>query len=65
MNDHEFLTVPEVAALLRISRNHAYELVAQGALPSIRLGKRIRISRDLLDQWIRHQKGEDTDEQAA
>ena len=65
MNDHEFLTVPEAAALLRISRNLAYELVAQGVLPSIRLGRRIRIPRDLLDQQIRRQRREDAHEQAA
>ena len=55
MNDRKFLTVPEAAALLRISRNHAYDLVAQGVLPFIRLGRRILIPRDLLDQWIREE----------
>ncbi len=55
MNDRKFLTVPEAAVLLRISRNHAYDLVAQGVLPSIRLGRRILIPRDLLDQWIREE----------
>ena len=65
MNDHEFLTVPEVAKLLRISRNLVYELVAQGVLPSIRLGRRILVPRDLLDQQIRRQRREDAHEHAA
>ena len=46
------LTVTEAATLLRISRNLAYELVAQGRLPHIRLGRVIRISRLGLESWI-------------
>lgn len=39
------LTVPEVARLLRIGRNLAYELVARGDIPSRRLGRRIVVPR--------------------
>ena len=59
MNNHEYLTVPEVAGLLRISRNLAYELVAQGELPSFRLGSRIRIPRDRLSNWLKRQQSGD------
>ena len=59
MHDHEYLTVPEVAGLLRISRNLAYELVAQGELPSFRLGSRIRIPRDRLSNWLTRQQSGD------
>ena len=62
MNDHEVLTVEEAAKVLRISRNHAYGLVAQDKLPSIRLGRRIRIPRDLFDNWMKHQQTGDDDE---
>jgi len=51
------LTVPEAARLLRISRNLAYELVAQGRLPHIRLGRRILIPRFGLEQWIAREAG--------
>lgn len=51
------LTVEEAAQLLRISRNLAYELVAQGELPHLRLGKRIVIPRDGLMSWIERQSG--------
>jgi excisionase family DNA binding protein len=34
-------TVPEVAKILRIGRNQAYEMAAQGKIPAIRLGKRL------------------------
>ena len=35
------LTVTEAATVLRISRSTAYALVASGAVPSIKLGRRI------------------------
>ena len=51
------LTVREAAKLLRISPNLAYELVAQGRLPHIRLGRRILIPRHGLEQWIAQEAG--------
>ncbi len=48
------LTVPETAKLLRISRNLAYELIAQGGIPAIRLGRIIRVPRAALDEWLAH-----------
>jgi excisionase family DNA binding protein len=39
--DRLALTVTEAASILGISRALAYELVARGELPSIRLGRRL------------------------
>lgn len=58
-DDTELLTVPETARLLRISRNLAYELVARGELPAVRLGRVIRIPRHELRARIRAQAGGD------
>jgi excisionase family DNA binding protein len=44
------LTVPEVARLLRIGRNLAYELVARGDILSRRLGRKILIPRAELEE---------------
>jgi excisionase family DNA binding protein len=49
------LTVPETAKLLRISRNLAYDLVARGEIPAVRLGRVIRIPRGALEQWVARQ----------
>lgn len=58
MNDDQLLlTVPETAKLLRISRNLAYELVARGELPAVRLGRVIRIPRDALETWVKESAG--------
>ena len=42
------LTVEETAELLRISRGSAYEAVRAGDIPSIRIGRRILVPRQLL-----------------
>jgi len=52
LEDHPLLTVQEAAELLRVSRNAAYDLVARGELPAIRLGRQIRISRALIEGWL-------------
>ena len=47
-----FLTVREAAAVLRISKSKAYELVSSGELPHVRFGKVVRISRAGLQEWL-------------
>ncbi|MFI5042378.1 MAG: helix-turn-helix domain-containing protein, partial [Acidimicrobiales bacterium] len=46
------LTVEEAVALLGISRTLAYELVARGDLPCLRLGRRVLISRQALERMV-------------
>jgi excisionase family DNA binding protein len=46
------LKVKEIAALLRISLSQAYELIAQGVIPSIRFGKAIRVPRAALEEHL-------------
>jgi len=54
MPDHECLTlsVPEAAQLLGVSRALAYQLVARGELPSLRLGKRLVVPRHVIDALL-------------
>ena len=46
------LSVPELAAVLGISRAGAYELVKEPEFPSLMIGSRIIIPRDKLIKWI-------------
>jgi excisionase family DNA binding protein len=46
------MTVPEVAKLLGISRNFAYELARRGEIPVIRFGKRILVPRIALENKL-------------
>jgi excisionase family DNA binding protein len=45
-------TVEEAAALLGISRAHAYQLVARGQLTHVRLGRRIVVPKRALDELV-------------
>jgi excisionase family DNA binding protein len=46
------LSVEEAGALLGISRDLAYDLVARWELPSVRLGRRLVVSRRALEDAL-------------
>ena len=46
------ITVQEAAIVLRLKRSTAYELVRQGAIPSFKIGRHIRVSRIELEKLI-------------
>lgn len=46
------LTVEEAARLLRISRGKAYALAASGELPTVRMGRSVRVRRDRLEAFL-------------
>lgn len=50
------LTPASAAELLSISRSSAYEMIASGELPSIKLRGRTRIPRTDLERWIDEQR---------
>jgi excisionase family DNA binding protein len=50
----ELLTVEEVAQILRVTKQRAYELCRQDVLPHVRLGRQIRIHPDRLSEWLAH-----------
>ena len=53
---HEWLKVPEVARIIRVARSRAYELVAGGEIPSVRIGRSVRVSRKELALWLEEQR---------
>mgnify|MGYP003018416680 FL=1 len=46
------LSVPEMAAALGISRAVAYELARSEGFPALRIGTRIVIPKDKLQEWV-------------
>ena len=52
MEDRVVLTVNEVAKLLGLSRASAYQGVARGEIPSIRVGRRILVPRQALERML-------------
>jgi len=51
-NERLTLSVNEAAEVLGISRAFAYELVARGELPCLRLGRRVVVPRHALEQLL-------------
>ncbi len=46
------LSVPEMAAALGISRAGAYELARSEGFPALRIGTRIVVPKDKLQEWV-------------
>ena len=46
------LSVPEMGAALGISRAGAYELARSEGFPALRIGTRIVILKDKLEEWV-------------
>ncbi len=53
------LRIPEVAETLGMGRTKIYEMIATGELPTIRIGRAVRISVTTLQKWVeeREQQG--------
>jgi len=55
--ERAWLTVPEAAEELHIPRTRCYELIAQGALPAVRIGERsIRVHGGELERFLLEQR---------
>ncbi len=55
--DRILLRPMEVAEAIGVGRSKVYELLASGALPSIRIGGRVRVPVAELREWIDRQAG--------
>ena len=53
-----FMTVSEVAAVLRVSNMTVYRLINAGELPAVRIGRSFRLRAEDLDRYLaeRHTK---------
>jgi excisionase family DNA binding protein len=49
----KFLTVAEVAALMRVSKMTVYRLVHNGDLPAVRVGRSFRVSERDVDEYLK------------
>lgn len=48
----ELLTVRDVQDITQLGRTKVYELIRDGELPIIRLGRSIRIRRRVFEEWL-------------
>ena len=48
-----YLTVLEVAEVMRVSKMTVYRLLHSGELPGVRVGRSFRVPQDALDAYLR------------
>ena len=48
----ELLRVEEAAKVLGVGRTNAYEMIAFGELPVVRIRRAVRVPRKSLEDWI-------------
>ena len=53
----EFCSPGDLSKVLPVSRATLYRMADQGRIPCIRLGRRIVLSKNHLEQWIDHEVG--------
>ena len=53
ISDAQFLTVAEVAAMMRVSKMTVYRLVHSGELPAVRVGRSFRVRETDADEYLR------------
>ncbi len=48
----KFLTAKDVASLFKVSKAFAYRLISQGVIPSVHIGKSVRVRSEDLEKYI-------------
>ena len=51
----EWISVAQIQEILGISRTKAYELIATGEVPAVKIGRALRVNRRQLDAWLEQQ----------
>jgi excisionase family DNA binding protein len=53
LSEVRFLTVAEVAAIMRVSKMTVYRLVHSGELTSVRVGRSFRVPEQAVHQYLK------------
>ena len=53
LSEVRFLTVAEVASLMRVSKMTVYRLVHHGELPAVRVGRSFRVPEQAVHDYLR------------
>jgi excisionase family DNA binding protein len=54
LGELRFLTVAEVATLMRVSKMTVYRLVNAATLPAVRVGRSVRVPEQAVHQYLQH-----------
>jgi excisionase family DNA binding protein len=53
ISEVRFLTVAEVASVMRVSKMTVYRLVHSGELPAVRFGRSFRVPEDAVNEYLK------------
>ncbi len=53
LTEVRFLTVAEVATMMRVSKMTVYRLVHSGEMPAVRVGRSFRVPEKAVDDYLR------------
>jgi excisionase family DNA binding protein len=53
LSDMRFLTVAEVARIMRVSKMTVYRLVHSGELEAVRVGRSFRVPEEAVNQYLK------------
>ena len=53
ISEVRFLTVAEVASMMRVSKMTVYRLVHGGELPAVRVGRSFRVTEEDVNEYLR------------
>lgn len=54
ISEVRFLTIAEVAAMMRVSKMTVYRLVHNGELPAVRVGRSFRVTEEDVHEYLRN-----------
>ncbi len=54
--EQEWISVAQMQELIGIGRTKAYELIASGEIPAVKIGRVLRVNRRQLDTWLKQQR---------
>jgi excisionase family DNA binding protein len=60
-DDRMLLRPAEVSVLLGLSRSKVYRMIESGELPSLRIGRAVRVPRRAFEDWLTRAERESTD----
>ncbi|MCW2783882.1 MAG: Helix-turn-helix domain protein [Marmoricola sp.] len=54
ISEVKFLTIAEVASVMRVSKMTVYRLVHGGELPAVRVGRSFRVSEEDVNEYLKN-----------
>ena len=61
MSEPMLLTIKDVQQATQLGRTKIYELMRDGELPFLKIGRSVRVRREVFEEWLTKQEAETQD----